>query len=90
MGLNLRGVLQPAAVTLPELAGERVATWFLRALGGDNPPRRERILEWQQAQDFPICPTPDDPDACNVYKDLEFPESVYQNITDYHEQKAND
>src|SRR3954465_12410613 len=23
-----------------------------------NPPRRERILEWQSQQDFPICPTP--------------------------------
>ena len=55
-----------------------------------NPPRRERILEWQKQQDFPICPNPDDPDACNVYKDLEFPESVYQNIADYHEQKASD
>src|SRR6185312_3694951 len=28
-----------------------------------NPPRRERILEWQSQQDFPICPNPDDPDA---------------------------
>src|ERR671916_1014675 len=53
---------------------------------GYNPPRRERILEWQKQQDFPICPNPEDPDACNVYKDLEFPESVYKNITDYHEQ----
>jgi hypothetical protein len=26
-----------------------------------NPPRRERILEWQGQQDFPICPTPEDP-----------------------------
>src|SRR5919199_1694576 len=26
-----------------------------------NPPRRERILEWQQRQEFPICPNPDDP-----------------------------
>lgn len=54
-----------------------------------NPPRRERVLEWQKQQDFPICPDPDDPDACNVYKDLQFPDSVYQNITDYHEQKAD-
>src|SRR3954471_11565883 len=23
-----------------------------------NPPKRERILEWQAQQDFPICPTP--------------------------------
>ncbi|NEQ20780.1 MAG: hypothetical protein F6K28_16410, partial [Microcoleus sp. SIO2G3] len=28
-----------------------------------NPPKRDRILEWQQQQDFPICPNPDDPDA---------------------------
>jgi hypothetical protein len=55
-----------------------------------NPPRRERILEWQKQQDFPICPNPDDPDACNVYRDLEFPESVYQNIAEYHEHKASD
>lgn len=54
-----------------------------------NPPRRERILEWQREQDFPICPTPDDPDSCNVYRELRFPESVYQDISEYHEQKAN-
>ena len=55
---------------------------------GYNPPRRNRILEWQQEQDFPICPNPDDPDACNVYKDLRFPEEVYEDISEYHEQKA--
>ncbi|MES1022504.1 hypothetical protein ABN584_06335 [Gloeocapsa sp. BRSZ] len=54
-----------------------------------NPPRRERVLEWQQQQDFPICPNPDDPDACNVYKDLQFPEEVYEHISEYHEQKES-
>ncbi|MBV9581764.1 MAG: hypothetical protein JO057_24555 [Chloroflexi bacterium] len=53
-----------------------------------NPPRRERILEWQRQQDFPICPTPDDPDTCNVYRELRFPDSVYEDISEYHEQKA--
>ncbi len=53
-----------------------------------NPPRRQRILEWQKEQEFPICPNPDDPDACNVYKDLTFPDSVYEHISGYHEQKA--
>ena len=53
-----------------------------------NPPKRERILEWQQEQDFQICPTPDDPDSCNVYQDLQFPEHVYENISDYYENKA--
>jgi hypothetical protein len=53
-----------------------------------SPPRRERVLQWQAAQDFPICPNPDDPDACNVYKELQFPDDVYEHIGEYHEQKA--
>lgn len=53
-----------------------------------NPPRRERVLEYQQQQDFLICPNSDDPDTCNVYKDLQFPESVYEHIASYREQKA--
>jgi len=62
---------------------------YLQVQGRDyNPPKRERILQWQQEQDFPICPDPDDPDACNVYKDLEFPDEVYERISEYYEQKA--
>jgi hypothetical protein len=53
-----------------------------------NPPRRQRILEWQSQQAFPICPDADDPDACNVYKDLKFPDHVYEHIEEYHEKKA--
>jgi len=53
-----------------------------------NPPRREKIIEFQKQQEFPICPNPDDPDSCNVYKDLQFPDTIYENIADYHEQKA--
>ncbi|KYF53517.1 hypothetical protein BE08_34235 [Sorangium cellulosum] len=55
---------------------------------GYSPPRRDRILEWQRQQEFPIIPNPDDPDEGNVYKDLEFPEEVYQHINEYYEQKA--
>jgi uncharacterized protein YneF (UPF0154 family) len=74
----------------PDFTEEEARALYHQVQGRDyNPPRRERILEWQKEQDFPICPNPDDPDACNVYKDLEFPESVYQNITDYHEQKSS-
>ena len=54
-----------------------------------NPPKRDRILEWQQHQDFPICPNPDDPDSCNVYKDLQFPDDIYEQISEYYEQKAD-
>ena len=52
-----------------------------------NPPKRERILQWQAEQDFPICPTPDDPDSCNVYRELRFPDSVYDSISEYHTQR---
>jgi hypothetical protein len=54
---------------------------------GYNPPRRERILEWQEQQDFPICPNPDDPDACNLYNELQFPDAVYQDIQEYQEKR---
>jgi hypothetical protein len=53
---------------------------------GYNPPRRERILEWQSRQDFPICPNPEDPRACNVYRDLQFPEDVYEDIEEFYEE----
>ena len=54
-----------------------------------NPPKRDRVLQWQEQQDFPICPNPDDPDACNVYKDLQFPEHVYEHISEYYQHKGD-
>ncbi|MFN6561373.1 MAG: hypothetical protein RMY28_016480 [Nostoc sp. ChiSLP01] len=63
---------------------------YLQVQGKDyNPPRRERVLQWQSQQEFPICPNPDNPDACNVYKDLQFPEEVYEHISNYYEHKAD-
>jgi hypothetical protein len=53
-----------------------------------NPPRREKILQYQQEQEFPIIPNPDDPDSGNVYRDLQFPDHVYEHISEYYEQKA--
>ncbi|HCF25961.1 MAG TPA: hypothetical protein DEV81_01775 [Cyanobacteria bacterium UBA11049] len=53
-----------------------------------NPPKRDRVLQWQEQQDFPICPNPDDPDACNVYKDLQFPDHVYEHISEYYQHKG--
>jgi hypothetical protein len=53
-----------------------------------NPPRRERILEWQSQQDFPICPNPEDPRACNVYSDLQFPKDVYEDIQEFYEART--
>ena len=54
-----------------------------------NPPRREKILEYMGKQDFPILPDVDDPDAGNVYRDLDFPQRVYDHISEYHHQKAD-
>jgi len=55
---------------------------------GYSPPRRDKILEYQKQQDFPICPNPDDPDACNPYQELQFPDEVYESIQEYREEKA--
>ena len=52
-----------------------------------NPPKRQKILEWQSQQDFPICPD-NDPDGCNVYRNLSFPEAVFEKINEYYHQKA--
>jgi DNA primase large subunit len=54
---------------------------------GYSPPRREKILQWQQDQEFQICPNPDDPDACNVYNELTFPDEVYEDIQEYQKER---
>jgi DNA primase large subunit len=53
---------------------------------GYNPPKRERILQWMEQQDFPICESTNDGEACNVYKSLNFPREVYEKISQYYEQ----
>ena len=69
---------------------EEARSLYHQVQGRDyNPPRREKILEWQSQQDFPILPNRDDPDAGNVYRDLTFPDDVYEDIAEYHEQKAD-
>ena len=52
-----------------------------------NPPRRDRILAWQAEQEFPIIPNVDDPDYGNVYRNLKFPQNVYEHIQEYQEDK---
>jgi DNA primase large subunit len=53
-----------------------------------NPPKRDKILAWQQEQDFQIIPNPDDPDSGNLYRELRFPDEVYESIGEYYEEKA--
>ena len=73
----------------PGVTDHDARSLYLQVQGKDyNPPRRDRILQWQKEQTFPICPNPEDPDACNVYKDLKFPPEVYEHIAGYYEGKA--
>ncbi len=69
---------------------ETEARALLRQVEGRDysPPKRERILEWQAQQEFPICPTPDDPSSCNVYRELRFPQEVYDHINEFYEEQA--
>ena len=55
---------------------------------GYSPPAAATIRGYEEKQDFPILANPDDPDAGNVYRDLDFPEEVYESISHYHEDKA--
>jgi hypothetical protein len=82
---ELTGLLQQN----PGVTDDEARSLYLQVQSNDySPPRRERILEWQKEQTFPICPHPEDPDACNVYKGLKFPPEVYEHIFGYHEGKA--
>jgi len=56
---------------------------------GYSPPKRDKILEYQSQQDFDIIPNPDDPDAGNLYQELNFPDEVFESIQEYREEKAN-
>lgn len=51
-----------------------------------NPPHRDRILEWMKRQEFPICTEVDQPQECNVYRDLKFPRETYERIERFYEQ----
>jgi hypothetical protein len=73
----------------PGMDDEKARALFLQVQGRDySPPKRETILEWQAQQEFPICPNPDDPDACNLYRELKFPDDVYEAIGEFWEEKA--
>lgn len=75
----------------PDHNAEEASVLVKQVKGHDyNPPKRERILSWQSQQDFPICPTPDDPATCNVYQELRFPSDIYENINEFWEEKAEE
>ncbi len=68
---------------------EEKATLMLKQVEGKdyNPPRRDKILHYQEQQEFPILPAPDDPDCGNLYRNLKFPDAVYKHIGHYQEEK---
>lgn len=70
---------------------EEKATLMLRQVEGRDysPPRRDKILDYQSKQDFPILPDADDPDCGNLYRNLKFPDEVYAHIGHYQEAKAD-
>ena len=79
-----------AALTQDRDFSEEQAVAMMRQVESKdyNPPRRERILEWQSQQEFPILPHPEDPDCGNVYRNLKFPDAIYKHIEHYQEQKV--
>ena len=80
-----------AEMTKDETCSEEDARQMLVQVEGRDysPPRRERILEWNSEQEFPIIPDTHDPDCGNVYKSLRFPKQTYSHIGHYQEEKVS-
>ena len=73
----------------PEQDEARARAMLLQVKEKDySPPKRDRILQWQAQQEFPICPTPEDPNSCNVYRELKFPDGIYEHIQEFWEEKV--
>jgi hypothetical protein len=74
----------------PDFAEADALNMLSQVEGRDyNPPKRDRLLEWHAQQEFPILPHPDDPDCGNLYRNLKFPDAIYNHISQYQEQKAH-
>lgn len=73
----------------PDMDAEKARAQYLHiAERGYNPPGRERILQMQAQQEYPIIEKPEDPDSGNLYRELRFPEDVYEDINEYYEEKV--
>jgi len=53
-----------------------------------SPPKRDRLLQWQAQQDYAIIENPDDPNSGNLYRELRFPDGIYDHIHDFWEEKV--
>ncbi|SEC15774.1 hypothetical protein [Terriglobus roseus] len=52
-----------------------------------TPPKRERLIQWQAEQEFQFIDAAD-PDSGNLYRNLKFPNEIYEHIEHYQEAKA--
>ena len=68
---------------------EEQATAMLRQVEGRdyNPPKRDRLMEWQREQEFQFMDV-NDPDSGNLYRNLKFPQEIYDHIGHYQEAKS--
>jgi hypothetical protein len=74
----------------PDLEEADAVNMLRQVEGRDyNPPKRDRLLEWQAQQKFPILPHPEDPECGNLYRNLKFPDTIYNHISQYQEQKES-
>ena len=74
----------------PDFSQDQAEQMLKQVEGRDyNPPRRDRILQWQAEQEFAILPNAEDPDCGNVYKSLRFPKELYDHIGHYQERKSD-
>jgi hypothetical protein len=74
----------------PDFHQEDAVNMLRQVEGRDyNPPKRDRLLAWQAQQEFPILPNPEDPDCGNLYRNLKFPDTIYDHISHYQEQRAS-
>lgn len=69
---------------------EREAAGLIRQVSDHDysPPSRTRLLAWQAQQDFPLLPDADDPASGNLYRELRFPDDVYEHIEEFYEERA--
>lgn len=73
----------------PDMDEEKARALTLQVRERDyNPPRRERILEQQTHQEFQLIPDPSDQEMGNLYRELRFPDGLYEQIDHYYEEKA--
>ena len=78
-----------AYLTKDEDFGEEQARLMLHQVEGKDysPPRRERLIQWQGEQEFQFM-DPHDPDSGNLYRNLKFPQEIYEHIGHYQEAKS--